>query len=455
MQYKLSFIVVVIVCSISGFLISILNNNVISLDNENNFTKNEINNNKDKNKDLNEEKNKLIDNNDFVKEEDNDIKEEEKKEENKDNQENVNKEKEENKDSKEDANKENENQKEVNNNEKEKVSEEVKNMETEKNNEEKEEDDPNNAVHIALSIDAKYVYPCIVFLTSLLENRKPTTKYSVTILTSKSIDSNYREKINKSVENYGKEAIKIQFIDMKDDFKGALTGMYISLASYYRIALPSLLPKIDKIIYIDSDVINFADLTEMYSLKLKDNTYFSGTLDNIGLLSELKSFGIYETKYMNAGILVMNLKAIRRDGIEQKIRDFIKTHYLDHHDQTAINAVCHNNVEILSVKYACFNYDKYENIADYNNKQDKRFRYSETELKQALYEPTLLHFVGWTKPWQHEYGKSKAEYWWYYAKKSVFYNEILSNYKFSDTEVEQLLKKIPKDGGLLKRNYKK
>ena len=38
---------------------------------------------------------------------------------------------------------------------------------------------------LALSIDEKFVYPCIVFLTSLLENRKPTTKYNASILTSK------------------------------------------------------------------------------------------------------------------------------------------------------------------------------------------------------------------------------------------------------------------------------
>jgi lipopolysaccharide biosynthesis glycosyltransferase len=57
---------------------------------------------------------------------------------------------------------------------------------------------------------------------------------------------------------------------MGDDFKGAITGSHISLASYYRIALPSLLPDVDKIIYCDADVINFKDLSEMYNLKFRD-----------------------------------------------------------------------------------------------------------------------------------------------------------------------------------------
>ena len=438
MQYKSSFIVLVIICSFSGILISILNNDVISLDKENNVIKNQNNN-----KDSNEEKNKLIDNNDFIKEEDTNLKEEE------DNQEDINNEIEKNNNEEKKEKEENENskEKEENENNKEKEENEIKDMEKEVNNLK------YNNIYVALSIDAKYLYPCLVFLTSLLENRKSTTKYIIIILTSKSIDSTSKSKFNSIIEKYGKDIVDIKFFDMKDDFKGAITGSHISLAAYYRIALPSLLPNVDKIIYTDSDVINFVDLTEMYYLEFKEKMYFMGMLDNIGLLNELKSLGIYVPKYMNDGIMLMNLKAIREDGIEQKIRDFIKTHYLDHHDQTAINGVCHNNWQILSVKYACFNFGNYESIVNFNNKQDKRFRYSDTELMQAIYEPTLLHFVGWTKPWEHGYTKTKAEYWWHYAKKCIFYKEILNKYGFTDAEVETLLKKIPKDGGLLKRNY--
>ena len=242
---------------------------------------------------------------------------------------------------------------------------------------------------------------------------------------------------------------------MKDDFKGAITGRYISTASYYRIALPSLLPYVDTIIYTDTDVINFADLTEMYNLEFKEDIYLKGTLDNPGLLGELRSFGIRTSRYMNAGILLMNLKSMRKYGIEQKIRKFIKTHYLDHHDQTAINAVCYKNFDILSIKYATFKFNSYENLVEFNERQAKNYRYSETELKQAFYEPTLLHYVGYTKPWDQPGKVAFAEYWWYYAKKTDFYNEILSYYRISKDTIENILKKIPEDGGLLKRNYLK
>jgi len=329
---------------------------------------------------------------------------------------------------------------------------------TEQDNKEKENIIDNNGInyiHLGLALDNKYLYPLLVCLTSILENRAKTTFYIIHIQISKNLNKGYFEKINKLIERYGKEASNITYYNMGDDFRGAITGSHISTAAYYRIALPSLLPNVDKIIYTDTDVINFKDLYEMYSLKFNDKKYFMGTLDQIGLLNELKQLGIYTQKYMNSGILLMNLKGMRKDGIEQKIRKFIFSHYLDHHDQTAINGACYDNYEILSFKYATFVFNSLKDMKDWNDKQNKLYRYNDYELNQAFYEPILLHYAGWTKPWDKSYSKINGEYWWYYAKLSGFYEEILKNYNFDKNTIEKKLEKIPKDGGLLKRNYKK
>ena len=329
---------------------------------------------------------------------------------------------------------------------------------TEQDNKEKENIIDNNGInyiHLGLALDNKYLYPLLVCLTSILENRAKTTFYIIHIQVSKNLNKGYFEKINKLIERYGKEASNITYYNMGDDFRGAITGSHISTAAYYRIALPSLLPNVDKIIYTDTDVINFKDLYEMYSLKFNDKKYFMGTLDQIGLLNELKQLGIYTQKYMNSGILLMNLKGMRKDGIEQKIRKFIFSHYLDHHDQTAINGACYDNYEILSFKYATFVFNSLKDMKEWNNKQNKLYRYNDYELNQAFYEPILLHYAGWTKPWDKSYSKINGEYWWYYAKLSGFYEEILKNYNFDKNTIEKKLENIPKDGGLLKRNYKK
>ena len=130
-----------------------------------------------------------------------------------------------------------------------------------------------NNIHLAINVDKKYLYPSIVFITSLLENKNPSTFYNIHLLASSNSIFEYKNKYNTLINKYGKTSINISYIDMKNDFVEALSGPYISTAAYYRIALSSLLPNLDRIIYCDSDVINFKDLTEMYNLEINDTIY--------------------------------------------------------------------------------------------------------------------------------------------------------------------------------------
>ena len=44
-----------------------------------------------------------------------------------------------------------------------------------------------NKIHLSLNIDDKYLYPCIVYLTSLLDNKKNSTFYTLHILTNNNL----------------------------------------------------------------------------------------------------------------------------------------------------------------------------------------------------------------------------------------------------------------------------
>jgi hypothetical protein len=141
------------------------------------------------------------------------------------------------------------------------------------NTENKINNNNTNCVHVAVSVDNKFLYPCIIFITSLLENRNPTTYYNIYLLTSPNINFDYKDKIDCLINKYEKKFINISYLNMNDDFKGSISGSHISIATYYKIALPSLLPNLDKVIYCDADVISFKDLSQMYNLELKENIY--------------------------------------------------------------------------------------------------------------------------------------------------------------------------------------
>ena len=314
----------------------------------------------------------------------------------------------------------------------------------------------DNYIHIALNIDNKYIYPCIVYLTSLLDNKADSTFYIIHILTGDNINKDIFYKVNATIEKFAANSANVTFYNMKDQFRKATHGGFISVAAYYRISLSSLLPEVEKIIYTDSDVITFKDLSEMYNIKLGEKIYYCGGLDSGFLVGEIKHyFKINLDKYMNSGILIMNLTAIRKDYVETNLKNFISSHFLNHHEQTAINALYYNNIQVLPYKYSCFAFDSYDKIVTFNNKQNEAYRFDETELKEAFYSPTIIHFPGYIKPWDKKCTNMRKAYWWYYANRSLFYQEILVRYNFSNKEVEEILNQIPKEGSLIKKKINK
>jgi lipopolysaccharide biosynthesis glycosyltransferase len=273
-------------------------------------------------------------------------------------------------------------------------------------------------------------------------------------LTNDNLSEKSKEKINIIKERFGNHSVNIIFYNLEGYFKNATAG-YISVATYYKIVLPSLLPNLDKIIFTDGDMINLEDLSEMYSIEFRENMYFCGITDYIDHLNQLREVGLSSDKYINIGVLLMNLKAMRENSIEKKLTEFIATHTLKFYDQTAINCVCFNNTQVLPYKYNIFAYPSLEKLMILNNQQDPKYRVNESELNEAFNKPTFFHYVSLEKPWLKSTKKFNRAYWWYYAKLSGFYQEILDYYQFNKEEIDALLEQIPEDGGLLKRNYKK
>ena len=304
-------------------------------------------------------------------------------------------------------------------------------------------------IHIAISTDNRYVYPYIVSLTSLLDNRNESTFYIIHVLFDNNFSKNNIDKIKTVVDNFGKNRAEVVFHNIGVDFKKANLGCF-GRATYYRIALPSLLPDVNRIIYFDGDTLNLKDLTEMYNIKLNEGMYLSAILDNVRMVKEIAELGIKINKYVNAGVLLMDLKTMREKSIEKILRDFIDTHFLKTVDQTAINAMCNKNIQIMSYKYVVPPLSSYEELVKCNSGQETMYKVSESELYNAYHDPTLIHFFGPGKLWNKNCNHTYKPYWFHYAKMSGFYNEILNHFRYDINEAENILKRIPPDGGLLK-----
>ena len=304
-------------------------------------------------------------------------------------------------------------------------------------------------VKIGIAADNNRIYQALVLLTSLMENIGPNTKYELYILLCLKTKVKLEQILNSLFEKYEKNKLMISYITMNDsDYFKSTVNKFVSKSAYYRINFASLLPNYDKIIYLDIDIINFHDLSNLYQVNLKDDRYIGAALNYAGFIKEIRSMGVPAEFEVNSGVLLLNLKAFRKYNVENKIKKLADNKYLNHFDETAINAVCFNNTEILPIKYNVqrgfynLGYEKFKR--EFKDKQNEKYRYKNEELFEAYYNPVNLHFAGYHKPWNKKENIQFKEYWWYYANHTKYMNEIMNLYGYNNAEINEILSKVNK-----------
>ena len=287
----------------------------------------------------------------------------------------------------------------------------------------KQEVATENTVPIAMAADNNYTYPTIVSITSLMTTSKSTTHYDIYIMTPGGFAEENKQKLLSLQEKF-ENRCRINLIDMQDRYKNANDKGHITTPTYYRLSLPSLLPDLNKAIWIDGDTLIFEDLTEMLNIDM-ENFYYKGFLDcNVDGLEE---FGIEDDHYICAGVLLINLEKLRQDEMEYKFEKFIAENNdrLRQHDQTVINAMCNKNTGVLPAKYGIFNFSDVERAKTHSKILKAKNRYTEKEMQTAFEHPAILHYVN--KPWG-ENEVNRKNLWWEFAAKTDYFDEIKAHY---------------------------
>ena len=296
-------------------------------------------------------------------------------------------------------------------------------------------------IHISFSLNNKYVYIILVSMESILLNcNKKDTYIIFHILCTPDVNDASIVKI-KSLMKHFSENLELIFYRMGNIFFNKNIN-YRSQATYYRLLLPIIINS-DRIIYLDGDTITLKDLKEMYNINFEDN-YVLGFL---GICSwGLDYLGIKSNNWINAGVLLLNLKKIRNDN---KYFDSIgitnSNIKLNHADNTIINYVFYPKIGILPAKYGIFNFLDKMDLEIYAKNLRKKINITEYEI--AMKDPAIIHFTLCSpKPW---YFKTKFikgvtacekrkncsaiifHYLWdFYAKKTDFYHEIINYFKY-------------------------
>lgn len=286
---------------------------------------------------------------------------------------------------------------------------------------------------IFFAVDDGYMPFLAVTLQSLVDNSSAEYYYLIKILYT-----NISEVSKEKIKKYERENVNIEFVDLNyyiGTIKNKLyTRDYYSKTTYFRLFIPNLYPQYDKALYLDCDIVLLRDVAELFNIDIGDNLV-GGAPDDVIQTYEVfqeyveKVVGVADyINYFNAGVLLMNLDELRKYNFQEKfLYSLDKIKFSVAQDQDYLNRLCKGRVKII-------------------DKTWNRMPISNTEVDEK--DLKLIHYNLAFKPWHFEDILYK-EYFWKYAQKTEFFDEILrkkENYsdeeKFNDREKDKMLREL-------------
>ena len=288
-----------------------------------------------------------------------------------------------------------------------------------------------NFLPIVFTCDDAYFKYANVVITSIIYNQNRNCRYEINVL-SEFISNENMMLARKQLESHSN--FTINFVILKDfDSSKFFLNSYMSISTYYRFYIPQLFSRYDRILYLDSDLIVDADISDFASLDFDDKLAIcspSPFIRNKVLKGDDEKFSLnYFThvlkmpdplQYFNAGVMLYNIKKMNEIDITTKLFEAledIKEPFLQ--DQDILNSVLSNNggVKLISSKYNMTRTFVITAKRLFLERLKEIFRISKKNNWFFIY-----HYVGKDKPWMTK--RSDGLLFVKYAKMSPFYKQI-------------------------------
>lgn len=279
-------------------------------------------------------------------------------------------------------------------------------------------------LNIVFITDLKYQAITATAIYSLKENKNKLTKYNIFV-----------------IMNYNDETAKFRYLEMQDkNFNIVIkryedknnnfikVGYYVSTAAIIKFYIPEILWDLDKVLYLDSDILVTKDLEDLYSFDIEN--YYAAVVEDIKAEHTIPSI-IHKLKcnlkkYFNSGMMLLNLNKMRNDGISEKLLNYRENCVNYFMDQDAFNIVFNE-----SVKYISFHFN-YIPVIDLEFSNDIIIETWYKELPntqiERLNKAYIIHMSGIDKPW-NQYFAFVTELFMQYYKKTPWGNDNLYNPK--------------------------
>lgn len=267
-------------------------------------------------------------------------------------------------------------------------------------------------INVAFAFDENLWLQTAVVIFSLAHNARRGVRYHVYCLVDQNVHGAMRDLVRQIVRRAGRRT-RIHFVEFNGN---ALSHQFYDdgrarfpRAAMARLFLPKLLPRVRKIIWLDSDIIVAGDLRELWRTPMVGRLI--GAVRDVNIAAVEKQYPdefahypeyglramVDKCEYVNSGVLVMNLREMRVFGWTEQCMQRVRreTRNIWYFDQDVINSVCRGRIEYVSIRFnrmAKMGPGNY--IAAYQQAGLGR-----ADLITDYYNYTILHYAGNDKPW--------------------------------------------------------
>jgi lipopolysaccharide biosynthesis glycosyltransferase len=261
-------------------------------------------------------------------------------------------------------------------------------------------------IYLVSAGDDAFSMPIAVMLFSVMYHLDTNYNLSVTILDNGITEAN--QKNIRRVLSKWKDRMEVNFVRISlERIQDLKTVGWLQIETYSRLFIPEFFVNdIQKLIYIDGDILLHRSLSELYDDDMEGNTIMA--VQDYGIVQFGSPLGIPEIckaenldvmhKMFNAGLMVIDLNKWRENNISDAVINITRKYqaYIRYADQDGLNACLAGQWKELDPRWnvqvgAVLNWWAWPESNYKQSMQSMRYTY--------LAEAYATHYTSARKPW--------------------------------------------------------
>ena len=282
----------------------------------------------------------------------------------------------------------------------------------------------NDTINLLITFDENYAGPFLTMVRSLSVNN-PGEQFRIYLLHS----SIPQRKLDWLIDICTPMSIHLTPLKVNRSlFQTAPFSERYPQEMYYRLLAPCLLPDgLERVIYLDPDILIINSLRPLWEMDLGDSTFAAAS--HVGVMNIMNGINRMRLDtghdYYNTGVILMDLK---------KARSLVKPNAVFNSVRTYAAELLLPDQDVFNYLYGAHTMPLEDEIWNYDTRYFSGYMFRSKGLYTMTWimqNTVILHFCGKKKPWAEDYIKQFDALYKHYMRLAIR-DEISGNYHIKD-----------------------